>query len=79
MTAHEDMKMEPLSLEEAFEMASLDNSDQKNVLFFKCEDVKKYVAFYVKKLADFLGCPFSNVQENQGVIEEIVKCVALKA
>ncbi|KAL5842420.1 hypothetical protein ACOSQ3_013023 [Xanthoceras sorbifolium] len=92
-TAHEDMKIEPFSLEEAFEMAchgiqefgpvwehvlgywkaNLDDSDQKKVLFLKYEDVKEDSAFYVKKLADFLGCPFSNVEENQGVIEEIVK------
>ncbi|KAH7569413.1 hypothetical protein JRO89_XS06G0157400 [Xanthoceras sorbifolium] len=84
MTAHEDMKMEPLSLEEAFEMAchgiqefgpvwehvlgywkaSLDDSDQKKVLFLKYEDVKEDSAFYVMKLADFLGCPFANVEEN---------------
>ncbi|TXG46869.1 hypothetical protein EZV62_026163 [Acer yangbiense] len=87
----QDRKMEPLSLEEAFESvsngiqgfgpfwehvlgywkASLDNPHK--ILFLKYEDVIENTLFYVKKLAEFLGCPFSDVEEKLGVIEEISK------
>ncbi|KAL5773194.1 hypothetical protein ACOSQ2_013118 [Xanthoceras sorbifolium] len=66
-------------LEEAFERehvlgylkASSDNFDK--ILLLKYEDVNEDTFFYVKKLAEFLRCPFSNLEENQGVIEEIMK------
>ncbi|KAK2644620.1 hypothetical protein Ddye_019815 [Dipteronia dyeriana] len=87
----QDRKMEPLSLEEAFESvsngiqgfgpfwehvlgywkASLENPQK--ILFLKYEDVIENTLFYVKKSAEFLGCPFSDVEEKQGVIEEISK------
>ncbi|TXG46868.1 hypothetical protein EZV62_026162 [Acer yangbiense] len=51
--------------------ASLDNSHK--ILFLKYEDLKEDTHSYVKKLAEFLGCPFSNVEEKERVIEEIVK------
>ncbi|TXG69461.1 hypothetical protein EZV62_004396 [Acer yangbiense] len=51
--------------------ASLDNP--RKILFFKYEDVKEDTSFHVNKLADFLGCPFSDVEKSRGVIEEIVK------
>ncbi|XP_058782573.1 cytosolic sulfotransferase 15-like [Vicia villosa] len=46
---------------------------QKNVLFLKYEDMKEDVNFHLKNLAMFLECPFSLVEENEGVIENIIK------
>ncbi|XP_031284195.1 cytosolic sulfotransferase 15-like [Pistacia vera] len=43
------------------------------ILFLKYEDLKVGINFYVKKLADFLGCPFSKEEESRNVIEEISK------
>lgn len=40
-------------------------------LFLKYEDFKEKNLFYVKKSADFLGFPFSEDEEKQGMIEEI--------
>ncbi|KAH7569425.1 hypothetical protein JRO89_XS06G0159800 [Xanthoceras sorbifolium] len=51
--------------------ASLENPNK--ILFLKYEDVMEDTLFYVKKMAEFLGCPFSSVEENQGVIAEILK------
>ncbi|KAL5773189.1 hypothetical protein ACOSQ2_013113 [Xanthoceras sorbifolium] len=48
--------------------ASLENPNK--ILFLKYEDVMEDTLLYVKKMADFLGCPFSSVEENQGVIAE---------
>ncbi|KAK6129755.1 hypothetical protein DH2020_036517 [Rehmannia glutinosa] len=41
------------------------------VLFLKYEDLKQDTAFHIKKIAGFLGYPFSVEEEKQGVIEEI--------
>ncbi|XP_062099656.1 flavonol 3-sulfotransferase-like [Humulus lupulus] len=43
------------------------------ILFLKFEDLKKDNVFFIKKLADFLGFPFSLEEEQQGLIEEISK------
>ncbi|XP_027910351.1 cytosolic sulfotransferase 15-like [Vigna unguiculata] len=43
------------------------------VLFLKYEDVKEDVVFNVKKIAEFLGCPFTKEEESNGVIENIIK------
>ncbi|KAK1578946.1 hypothetical protein Q3G72_034394 [Acer saccharum] len=43
------------------------------ILFLKYEDLKEDVNFQVKRLAEFLGCPFSVDEESRGVIEEISK------
>ncbi|EYU31478.1 hypothetical protein ABFS82_07G069000 [Erythranthe guttata] len=45
----------------------------RKVLFLKYEDLKEDVTFNVKKIAEFLGCPFSPEEEEQGVVEEITK------
>ncbi|KAL5775255.1 hypothetical protein ACOSP7_012812 [Xanthoceras sorbifolium] len=83
----QDRETEPLSLEEALERvshgmqafgpswehvlgyrrASLENPNK--MLFLKYEDVMEDTLLYVKKM----GCPFSSVEENQGVIAEISK------
>uniref|UniRef100_A0A6N2K5D7 Sulfotransferase n=1 Tax=Salix viminalis TaxID=40686 RepID=A0A6N2K5D7_SALVM len=49
--------------------ASLERPDK--VLFLKYEDLKDDITFNLKKLAEFLGLPFSEKEEKEGVIEEI--------
>ncbi|KAJ8755973.1 hypothetical protein K2173_024518 [Erythroxylum novogranatense] len=52
---------------------SMDRPDK--VLFLKYEDMKEDVTFYIKKLAKFLGCPFSVQEEIDGVVEDIARKV----
>ncbi|KAK1372164.1 Sulfotransferase [Heracleum sosnowskyi] len=51
--------------------ASLEFPD--NVLFIKYEDMKKEPLFHLKKLALFLGKPFTEKEEKEGVVQEILK------
>ncbi|KAG8381913.1 hypothetical protein BUALT_Bualt05G0022200 [Buddleja alternifolia] len=46
-------------------------NDPQKVLFLKYEDLKEDITFNVKKIAEFIGCPFSLEEENLGKIEEI--------
>ncbi|WCJ18007.1 Cytosolic sulfotransferase 18 [Euphorbia peplus] len=55
----------------AYWKTSLEFPDR--VLFLKYEDLKNDGCFYVKKMADFMGCPFSVEEEKQGTVEKIVK------
>ncbi|KAI3470188.1 hypothetical protein Pfo_026851 [Paulownia fortunei] len=43
----------------------------QKVLFLKYEDLKEDITFHVKKIAEFLGYPFSLEEEKQRLIEEI--------
>jgi len=43
------------------------------VLFLKYEDLKEDANFQVKKIAEFLGFPFTREEENNNVIESIIK------
>ncbi|XP_031385587.1 cytosolic sulfotransferase 12-like [Punica granatum] len=45
----------------------------ERVLFLKYEDLKKGTLGNVEKLAEFLGCPFSSREKENGVMEEIVR------
>ncbi|XVF42620.1 hypothetical protein PTKIN_Ptkin01aG0378700 [Pterospermum kingtungense] len=83
--------MEPLSLDEAFEMfckeihvfgpffdhvlgfwkASQENPNK--LLFLQYEDLKEDIISHLKKLAMFLGFPFSDEEERNGIVEEIAK------
>ncbi|MED6211755.1 hypothetical protein PIB30_076676 [Stylosanthes scabra] len=45
----------------------------EKILFLKYEDLKKDINFHVKKLGEFLGCPFTIEEENKGLIESIIK------
>lgn len=49
--------------------ASLERPD--NVLFLKYEDLQEDIIYNLKKLAKFLGFPFSDKEEKEGAIEEI--------
>ncbi|QCD85696.1 desulfoglucosinolate sulfotransferase A/B/C [Vigna unguiculata] len=43
------------------------------VLFLKYEELKENVNFYVRRVAEFLDCPFTEEEESNGVIENIIK------
>ncbi|XP_050233175.1 flavonol sulfotransferase-like [Mercurialis annua] len=45
----------------------------EKVLFLKYEDMKKEPVVHVKRLAEFTGKPFSVEEEDNGVVEEIIK------
>ncbi|KAL7081903.1 hypothetical protein ACP275_14G067500 [Erythranthe tilingii] len=49
--------------------AHLKNPDK--VLFLKYEDLKDDIGLHVRKIAEFMGCPFSLEEEEQGLVEEI--------
>ncbi|KAI3467209.1 hypothetical protein Pfo_023872 [Paulownia fortunei] len=43
------------------------------VLFLKFEDMKEQPGIHIRRLAEFLGCPFSAGEEESGLVEEILK------
>lgn len=45
----------------------------EKILFLRFEDMKREPAFYVRKLADFIGCPFSQEEEAKNVIGNILE------
>ncbi|KAL7158204.1 hypothetical protein ABFS83_02G126500 [Erythranthe nasuta] len=51
----------------------------RKVLFLKYEDMKEDIVFNVKKIADFLGCPFSSEEEERGMVEEIAKMCSFQS
>ncbi|XP_048443854.1 cytosolic sulfotransferase 5-like [Pyrus x bretschneideri] len=51
--------------------ASLKNPNK--VLFFKFEDLKADTEGCVKRLAEFIGYPFSSEEEKEGAVQEIIK------
>ncbi|OMO62683.1 hypothetical protein COLO4_32949 [Corchorus olitorius] len=49
------------------------------VLFFKYEDLKTNTSFHVKRLAEFMGFPFTPEEENsQGAIDKIIELCSLQ-
>ncbi|KAB2053526.1 hypothetical protein E1A91_A12G198900v1 [Gossypium mustelinum] len=54
-----------------FWKASLEHPDK--ILFLKYEEMSDDTILYVKRLAEFIGCPFSSEEEEKGVPEKIVK------
>ncbi|KAJ4973457.1 hypothetical protein NE237_006631 [Protea cynaroides] len=50
---------------------SLESPDR--VLFLKYEEMKMQPSVQLRKLAKFLGCPFSEEEEKEGMVEEILK------
>ncbi|KAK6129764.1 hypothetical protein DH2020_036471 [Rehmannia glutinosa] len=52
------------------------NAHLKNpekVLFLKYEDLKEDIAFHIRKIAEFLGYPFTEEEEKQRLVEQIAK------
>ncbi|KAL8055881.1 hypothetical protein ABFX02_04G083700 [Erythranthe guttata] len=49
------------------------------VLFLKYEDLKEDVVSNIKKIGEFLGCPFSSEEEEKGVMEEIAKICSFES
>ncbi|XP_059315980.1 cytosolic sulfotransferase 12-like [Lycium ferocissimum] len=45
----------------------------KKVLFLMYEEIKEQPKFQLKRLAEFLECPFSIEEENCGVVDEILR------
>ncbi|XP_057807945.1 cytosolic sulfotransferase 15-like [Salvia miltiorrhiza] len=43
------------------------------VLFLRYEEMKENAGFHLRKLANFLGFPFSAEEEEDGVVDEIIK------
>ncbi|XP_075656919.1 flavonol sulfotransferase-like [Castanea sativa] len=50
--------------------ASLESPEM--ILFLKYEDLKNETVFWVKKIAQFIGYPFSLEEENKGVVQKII-------
>lgn len=50
----------------------------EKVCCVKYEEMKKEPKLHLMKLAEFLGYPFSSDEEKQGIVDEIVKSVALE-
>lgn len=51
----------------------------EKVLFLKYEDLKEETCLHLKRLAKFLGFPFSLEEERYGVVEEIVKLCSFES
>ncbi|KEH19129.1 putative P-loop containing nucleoside triphosphate hydrolase [Medicago truncatula] len=49
------------------------------VLFLKYEDLKEDVNFNIKRIAEFVGIPFTQEEENNGVIENIIKLCSFES
>uniref|UniRef100_A0A7N0ZXE9 Sulfotransferase n=1 Tax=Kalanchoe fedtschenkoi TaxID=63787 RepID=A0A7N0ZXE9_KALFE len=51
--------------------ASLKKPDK--VMFLRYEEVRAHPDEYFKKMAEFLGCPISEEEKGEGIVEELVK------
>uniref|UniRef100_A0A2C9V6J9 Sulfotransferase n=1 Tax=Manihot esculenta TaxID=3983 RepID=A0A2C9V6J9_MANES len=57
--------------------ASLDFSER--ILFIKYEDLKNDTFSYVKRVAEFMGYPFSAEEEKRGLVQEIVELCSFES
>ncbi|XP_027911935.1 cytosolic sulfotransferase 15-like [Vigna unguiculata] len=53
-------------------------ANPNKVLFLKYEELKENANFYVKRVAEFLDCPFTEEEESNGVIESIINLCSLE-
>ncbi|RHN40331.1 putative P-loop containing nucleoside triphosphate hydrolase [Medicago truncatula] len=49
------------------------------ILFLKYEDLKEDVSFNLKRIAEFVGFPFTQEEENNEVIENIIKLCSFES
>lgn len=54
------------------------SKDDEKIFFIKYEELRKHTVSSLKKLADFLGFSFSEEEEKNGVIEEIIELCSLE-
>ncbi|XP_010476383.1 PREDICTED: cytosolic sulfotransferase 1-like [Camelina sativa] len=52
--------------------------DSKHVLFMRYEDMKAEPFAQIKRLAEFLGCPFTEEEEHSGSIHKILELCSLR-
>ncbi|KAL2892685.1 Cytosolic sulfotransferase 8 [Bienertia sinuspersici] len=64
--------------EHALEYWKISLEQPYKVLFLKYEDLKDYPSNHLKRLAEFIGMPFSPQEESEGVIQEIVEFCSIK-
>ncbi|XP_019103577.2 LOW QUALITY PROTEIN: cytosolic sulfotransferase 5 [Beta vulgaris subsp. vulgaris] len=53
--------------------------DQEKVLFLEYEGLKKDPKTHLKKLAEFVGCPFSEDEEKGNVVDKIIELCSIKS
>lgn len=51
--------------------------DPKHVLFVRYEELKTEPSVQLKRLAEFLGCPFTKEEEEIGLVQEILDLCSL--
>ena len=51
----------------------------ERVLFIKYEELKEDPTFHLRRLAEFLGCPFSEEEERQGIIANIQRLCSFES
>ncbi|KAJ4888426.1 Cytosolic sulfotransferase 1 [Raphanus sativus] len=52
--------------------------DPEHVLFMRYEEMKAEPRDQIKRLADFLGCPFTKQEEDSGVVDEVLDLCSLR-
>lgn len=48
------------------------------VLFLKYEELRRDPNLHIKRIAEFMGCPFSKEEEASGIVDEIVNLCRFK-
>ncbi|XP_043704185.1 cytosolic sulfotransferase 5-like [Telopea speciosissima] len=51
----------------------------RNVLFLKYDEMLAEPVLHLKKMADFMGCPFSLMEEKEGLVDQIIKLCSFES